>query len=47
MDQKGSHFYGSLQPVTGRYDSKMNPGGPLDIKEVAEIVWLYVFNIEF
>ena len=45
MDHQGLSYCGYSEWRSGRYDSKVNPVGPLDADKLAEAVLLYVFNI--
>ena len=45
MDQRGSPCFGSLDLLSGSYDSKVNPIGVLDAEKLAERVLLYVTSM--
>ena len=45
MDQQGSSWCGSLEWLSEKYDSQVNPVGPLGAKKFGSLVLLHVFNI--
>ena len=47
MKKTGSSCCGSLEGLSGRYVSRVNTVGPLDLEKLAAVVLLYVFYIAF